>query len=364
MSSIKAGAVAAALALCAAGNAGAWDRSKAETFAVVPDIAPGIASTIEGLTVGPDGNVYTPSFGFNSAGAVPGSVPNGALFVFSPEGGLVRQVAIQGSSPHLLGLAFNPVNHKLLVCDFGAGKLLDVNPVTGASKLFYTAPAGAGLNALTFDRKGNVYVSDSFNGAVYTMGPNGESPKTWVSTAPLGNTGNPASVELGPGTGLTPPFGANGVEFNNAGTALYIANTAYHTIIKVPVNADGTAGTPSVLVTGINAPDGIAIDKHDNIWVCANQQDEIVVIDPTGKVLARLGDFDGIAEDGTHKGLLFPASPAFSADGKFLLVANLALYLPYAGVPVTAVDSQWTLKVRHYSVSRIPARIPGQGDDD
>ena len=113
-----------------------------------------------------------------------------------------------------------------------------------------------------------------------------------------------------------------------------------------------------------DAPDGIAIDKNDNIWICANQEDEIVVIDPTGKVLAKLGDFNGIADDGTHKGFLFPASPAFSADGKYLLVANLALYLPYAGVPVTAIDSQWTLKVKHYSVSRIRAVIPGQGEGD
>ena len=85
------------------------------------------------------------------------------------------------------------------------------------------------------------------------------------------------------------------------------------------------------MITGINAPDGIAIDRKDNIWICANQEDEIVVIDKTGKVIAKLGDFDGIDHNGIAQGLLFPASPAFSKDKSTLYVSNLTLYLPYAG---------------------------------
>jgi sugar lactone lactonase YvrE len=162
---------------------------------------------------------------------------------------------------------------------------------------------------------------------------------------------------LGPGTGLTPPFGANGVEFNNAHTVLYVADTAFHQIIQIPVNPDGSAGTASILITGINAPDGIAIDANDNIWICSNQEDEIVVIDKTGKVIAKRGDFRGIGEDGIAKGLLFPASLAFSKDGQWLYVSNLTLYLPFAGADL-AIDSAWTLLVKGYTVSRMPARIP------
>ena len=56
-----------------------------------------------------------------------------------------------------------------------------------------------------------------------------------------------------------PPFGANGVEFNNEYTQMYVANTAYHSIVEVPVilNPDGSvsvAGQAQVLTTGINAP--------------------------------------------------------------------------------------------------------------
>src|SRR5215469_7494742 len=101
------------------------NRAAAEIFAVLPDGSSGP----EGLTVGADGNVYVATFGFNQNGAVSGL---GQLFVFDPESHLIRQVGITGSSPHLLGLAFHPQTGALLVIDFGAGKVLNVNPVTGA----------------------------------------------------------------------------------------------------------------------------------------------------------------------------------------------------------------------------------------
>jgi len=328
--------------LAAAPAANAWDRGNVDTLTVLPDVTPGVPSSVEGLTVGPDGNIYAPTFGFNSTGALTG---NAVLFVISPNGNVLRKVTIAGSSPHMLGLAFNPVNNFLLVLDFGAGTVLHVDPKTGTSSVFAGPVAGSGLNALTFDKMGNVYISDSFNGVIWKTGPNGGALTAW-SSDPL----------LGPGTGLTPPFGANGVEFNNEGTTLFVANTAFHQIIQIPVNGDGSAGKASIFITGINAPDGIAIDRHDNLWVCANQEDEIVVLDKTGKVIAKLGDFNGI-DDGVAKGFLFPASPAFSRDGRTLYVSNLTLFLPFAGANA-AIDSAWTLEAKHYTVSQIPAVIP------
>jgi len=326
-----------------AAPAGAWDRGDVDVLMVLPDASPGKPSSVEGLTVGPDGNIYVPTFGFNAAGALTG---NSVLYVITPEGNLVRKVTIAGSSPHMLGLAFNPINGFLLVLDFGAGNVLHVDPHTGSSSVFMGPIANSGLNALTFDKAGNVYVSDSFNGVIWKTGPSGGAATAW-SNDPL----------LGPGTGLTPPFGANGVEFNNAGTVMYVANTAFHQIIQIPVKPDGSAGTAAIFITGINAPDGIAVDKHDNLWVCANQEDDIIVIDKNGKVIAKLGDFNGIDKDGVVEGLLFPASLAFSKDGKTLYVSNLTLFLPYAGAQL-AVDSAWTLKVKHYTVSKIRAVIP------
>ena len=218
----------ALLGILAATPVNAWDRGDVDVLAVLPDVTPGVPSSVEGLTVGPDDNIYVTSFGFNASGAISG---NSVLYVIKPNGNLVRKVPIAGSSPHTLGLAFNPVNGFLLVLDFGSGRVLHVDPVTGTSSVFIPPVAGSGLNALTFDKQGNVYVSDSFNGVIWKTGPLGGVPTAW-SSDPL----------LSPGTGLTPPFGANGVEFNNAGNTLFVANTATHQIIQIPVNSNGTAG--------------------------------------------------------------------------------------------------------------------------
>lgn len=317
----------------------AFDRGHVETFAVLPAGATGP----EGLTVDPDGNVYVTTFGFNAQGQVPGP---SQLFVFGPNGKLIRSVAIAGSTAHTLGLGFNPVTRDLIVLDFGAATALKVNPVTGKSSVFMTVTGSAGLNALTFDKFGNLYVSDSFQGIIWTTGPGGGAGKVWVQDALLTPNG-------------VPPFGANGIEFNNARTAMLVANTANDQIITIPVSngqsSNPTAGQPAILVNSINGADGIAIDGDDNIWVAANQGDEIVVIDPTGKVIAKLGDFEGVDERGIPQGLLFPASPAFSPDGRTLYVTNLALDLRLAtGSPASqTIDSQWTDQVRRYTVSAL-----------
>ena len=332
--------LALAIGVLAALPAHAWKRGDVDVLAVLP-FATG---SVEGITVGPDGNIYAPTFGFNAAGAISGPA---VLFVISPNGKILRKVTIAGSSGHMLGLRFNPVTGALWVLDFGAGNVLAVDTHTGGSTVLAGPIAGSALNALTFDTAGNGYVSDSFNGTIWKVGPHGGGATHWKTDPLLGN---------GAGT-LTPPFGANGVEFNNAGNVLFVANTAFHQIIQIPVNGDGSAGTASVFITGINAPDGIAIDHDDNIWICANQEDDIVVINKTGKVIAKLGDFNGFNKDGVARGFLFPASLAFSLDGKTLYVSNLTLFLPFAGA-LPAVDSAWTLQAKHYTVSKIRAVIP------
>jgi hypothetical protein len=356
--------------------ADAWERGDTEVFAVVPYLPGNVPVSIEGLTVGPDGTVYTPSFGFNSEGAVDGP-PH--LFSFRPDGALLYDKALVNPapspqpSPHLLGLAYQSSSKTLLICDLAQGIVWQANPATGKATVFMDTGlgGGSGLNALTFDKVGNVYVSDSFQGVIWKTGPDGGAPTVFIDSQTL-------SPQAANGVILVPPFGANGVEFDKKFTAMYVTNTAYHSIVRVPVtlNHDGSvspAGQAMVLTTGINAPDGIAVDRGGNLWVVANQQDEVDVIDPNAvdrlgdtlpKVIARRGDFNGIDKDGTIRGLLFPASPVFSADGTSLYVSNIALYLPFAGVPEPAIDSPWTLEVKHYTIAKIRAEIPPLADQD
>jgi sugar lactone lactonase YvrE len=313
----------------------AWNRGAVQTFAVLPAGAP----MVEGLTVGPDGNVYVSTFNPTGSGL-------SQLFVFDPQGHQVRHVNIQNSSSAMLGLAFRPGTDTLMVLDFGAGKVLTVDPVTGNSSVCITVTGASGLNALTFDAAGNVYISDSFQGIIWKNGSANSicGPATaWVT-----------SDLLKPNGGI-PPFGANGLQFNKAGTALFVANTAMDQIIKIPVSG-GAPGTPEVFTNSINGADGLVLDANDNIWVAANQADEIVVVDPSGKAIAKLGDFDGV-RGGVTDGLLFPASPAFSKDGHWLYVTNLELDLRAIGI-TQSVDSQWAAQVERHSIARLGARIP------
>ena len=325
-------------------NASAWDRGKVERFATLP----AGALNPEGIAVEPrSGDVYVT--GFNPAGTGPAQI-----YVFDDDGRFKRTITVSPSSSALLGLDFHPTTHRLLVIDFGAGNVLDVNPISGAATVFMPATAGDGLNALTFDHAGNVYVSASFTGRVYRTGPAGGAPIVWAQDPPP-----PAAQTLKP-NGF-PPFGANGLQFNSNESALFVANTANDTIVRI-ANNGGVAGTPAVFTNSINGADGLFLDEHDNIWVCANQSDEIVVVDKTGKAISKLGDFDGL-KDGKPVGLLFPASLVRSGD--WILITNLSLDLrPITGQQ--SIVSQYAADVKRHTIARIRARVLGfkHGDDD
>jgi len=63
--------------------------------------------------------------------------------------------------------------------------------------------------------------------------------------------------------------------------------------------------------------------RADRLWVVANQADEVVVLDKTGKTVAKLGDFNGLDEQGAPRGLLFPAE--MTKIGDYLYVENLSV---------------------------------------
>ena len=313
--------------------ASAWDRGGVERFATMPGDAP----HPEGITADKHGDVYVTPFDPTGKSA-------GRVVVFGSRGDLKRVLTIAGASGALLGLAFQPdtEDQVLLVLDLGQSRVWRVNPLTGAATVFAQAPAGSGLNALAFDSIGNVYISDSFKGIIWKTGPAGGTPVAWVADKLLTTTG-------------TPGFGANGLDFNSRETALFVANTGDDTVIRIPVTA-GNPGKPEVFVNSINGADGLFVDKDDddNVWVCANQADEIVVVDKTGRAIAKLGDFNGL-RGGAPVGFLFPAS--LVRKGDWIYVTNLSLDLRNVGA-AQSVDSQWAAEVTRHTISRIRAHIP------
>jgi sugar lactone lactonase YvrE len=331
----------------------AWERGKVETFATLP---PGEAHP-EGITMDREGNVYVATVAGNKP-----RTSEGTLLVFDPKGKHLRTVGIKGSSRLLLDIAFHPQTGKLLVNDYTAGKVLSVDPRTGASSVFMTVTGkNPGLNGMTFDAAGNVYVTDSHQGIIWKVGPGGGEGVAWV-TSPL----------LKP-TRLPPGIGANGLAFNNKKTALFIANTANDIVVKIPVTSSTLEpGTPEVFVNRVGGgPDGLHIDEHDNLWIACNQSNEILVLEPTqGRVIAKLGDFGGIDRNGAPIGFLWPNTFVFHGDD--VLVTNLSLDLGTAipqladelglarPVPMNlrTIDGPWARQVKIHTISKIKKRIP------
>jgi DNA-binding beta-propeller fold protein YncE len=344
-------------------QAAAWDRGKAELFATLPD---GVRFP-EGITANPaSGDIYAGTFDVGSA--------NNQLLRFDRHGRLEASRSF-GTTP-LLGLEFNPNDGKVYIAavgDFsGSGSRIvriaanfDANtaieevapiPAIGAPAP-RTVPNPDGTvdtitfgnaarvpNALTFDRAGNLYVSDSFQGAIFRIA----SPATCAPACVATTVAHDPLLA----TAGFPPFGANGIAFSRDDSALFIANTGDDRVLKL----DMASGQVTVFAESINGADGLAFDERGRLWVAANQADELVALNEDGRVVAKLGDFEGIRKNGTPEGLLFPASLVVLGDDLF--VTNLAL-------PLTpTLGDEPEEDVRRYTISRIRARVPGRDRAD
>jgi DNA-binding beta-propeller fold protein YncE len=347
------------------GSGGAWadddkgfvvDREAAQLFATLPTGA----RFPEGITANPrNGDIYVGTF---DTGA-----PN-KLIRYDRHGRL-EAIRDFGGDP-LLGLEFDADNNKVYITnvgDFsGTGSRIQriaanfdagtaIEPVADIPGIGAPGPRAVGNpdgsvdtitfgdnarvpNAMVFDSHGSLYISDSFQGAIFRIDDVAHCHApcfvATVSHDPLLAT-----------TGF-PPFGANGLALSADEKSLFIANTGDDRVLKLdltkPPLSDDAVG---VFAESINGADGIVAGRHGLLWVCANQSDEIVGVDAHGKIVARLGDFKGIRRDGSPRGLLFPASPVIVGDELF--VTNLAL--PLTPDP----NDEQEDRVTRWTVSRI-----------
>ncbi|HMH16973.1 MAG TPA: SMP-30/gluconolactonase/LRE family protein [Burkholderiales bacterium] len=320
-----------------------------DTFAVLPD---GVRFP-EGITANPDnGDIYVGTFD-----APPGNHPN-KLLRYDRHGKLIGQLDF-GNTP-LLGLEFDRAHKKVYILNVGnfAGvdskiqrvaanltQLEDVaiipgigapaprtvgNPDGSADTIMFGSGARV-PNAMVFDKAGNLYVSDSFQGAIFKV-------------ANVAGCSKPCSVETFShdpqlATPGFPPFGANGLAFNKDESVLFIANTGDDRVLSLDMGMRAV----TVLAESLNGADGLVFDKDSGLlWVCTNQADEVVALNANGKIVAKLGEFRGINRNGTPDGILFPASPVIVGDDMF--VTNLAIALtPAVGDEPEEDVTRWTI---------------------
>ncbi len=183
-------------------------------------------------------------------------------------------------------------------------------------------------NALAFDPRGNLYITESYSmaspneygpGGIWRVPPKGEA-ELWVRDGLL----------TGLGLVLGYPVGANGIACYH--DDLYVINTDKGLVVRVPMRPDGTPGQPDVWAALQEVPespmagstfpkmgDGLALDALGNVYVAVISRNAIVRINAKDKTQETIAALPGTPFD-------TPASLAFGTGKGYkegLFVTNL-----------------------------------------
>ncbi|MDQ8020801.1 MAG: hypothetical protein REI94_03120 [Moraxellaceae bacterium] len=307
----------------------------------------------EGLASNPaNGDLYVGTFDARE----PANARNNQVLRYSAGGKLLARYSF-GPQP-LTGIEF--ADGKLYILNFGASKLqrLDAsftadskledvvqfgalqpptvkprtvaNPDGSADQVSYGSVGFPAINGMVFDAEKNLYVSDSFQGAIYRI----ERATTCAPCSVSVVSRDPLLATAG-----YLPFGANGLAFGKTPGVLYICNAGDNRLLRMSL----ASGEVTVMTESLPGADGLMF--HGGLlWVVANQADVVLGLDENGLTRVRAGSFGGIAGDGSPKALLFPASTAVS--GQYMYVTNLAL-------PLTpAAGDEWEERVTRWNLAR------------
>ena len=216
-----------------------------------------IDSFIEGPVFDKQGNLYITD------------IPYGRIFRISPA--LDWELVIQYDGwPN--GLAIDDAG-KLWVADHKLG-LLRVDPQNPMVEVILTGvdEPFLGLNDLIFDSRQNLYFTDQGQtglhdpvGKVYCLEPSGKLSKI------LGNVPSP-----------------NGLVFDNAERFLFVAATRANNVWRMPIFEDKSTGKVGAFQTffGTSGPDGLAIDKQDNLYVAHASLGGVFKLNKRGELTA------------------------------------------------------------------------------
>lgn len=270
-----------------------------------------------------DANAYELAEGltFHGGKAYVGLAPTGTILAIDSKGvkTTYANVPAGGTDGYTLGLVFDSQDQLFVletknVPDAAA-------PIAG----IYKIPAGGGKslvpfatdpnlvfpNGAAFDGKGNLLVADSATGRIASVTPAGVV-STWKQDPELaGSTACNAPLPF--------PIGANGLVATS--TAVFVANTANGSILKIAIDGNGAAGAVSVIVKDCKwvGFDGIALDEDGSLLAAINGAPgklARVAMNGTVTVLAASAPLDG------------PASVAFAKwnGGRELLVTSSAFF--------------------------------------
>jgi len=273
----------------------------------------------ESIAIDKTGNMYVSMF---QTGEVRKIAPDGTQ----------STLAVLGSGPNasfpgrrLGGLAVDaPGNVYAVLNDIPATRGVWRISRDGTATRIVALPSAVTPNDLAFDARGNLYVSDSLAGMIYRATRDG-SVAVWSADPLLSGT----FAICGPFP--AGPLGANGLAFDKHGD-LFVAITSVAAIVRIPIAADGSAGTANYWVgpscPDLQGADGIRFDNDDNLYVAVNLLGKIVRVDPNGAM-------EALAAGPTDR-LYFPSSMSFGTgrgERKQVFITNFAPPILPAAIP-------------------------------
>ncbi len=139
------------------------------------------------------------------------------------------------------------------------------------------------LNGLAIDAsRDTLYATDSSSGTVWKVSLRTRTAALWTQGA-----------DFQPGSTSTSSLGANGVKVHDG--AVWVSNTGNGTLLRVPVDKDGTAGTDTVKATGLSGIDDFAFTgRGDQVLAAQNGTNQASVVGSDGMVQTVLTAADGI----------------------------------------------------------------------
>ncbi|MEJ7734084.1 MAG: SMP-30/gluconolactonase/LRE family protein [Polyangiaceae bacterium] len=193
------------------------------------------------------------------------------------------------------------------------GGIYKVPAAGGAGVLFASDALMTFPNGIVVRADGGLLVSDSAAGAVFAADAQG-TVDLWQQGGDLAGQNDFCGAPL---NGFD--IGANGIV--QVGDSVFVANNDKGSIVRIPVEGDGTAGVPVLFVApdcaNLGGADGLAADAAGDLYLAVNHQNRLVRIAGDGATTT-------LAEGPP---LDFPASPAILEAGgaATLYVTSFAL---------------------------------------
>ena len=182
------------------------------------------------------------------------------------------------------------------------------------------APGPELLNDLAFDKKGNLYVTDSFQATIWRVPKGGGQPQVWLQDSHLDGF-----------------FGPNGIRIDKESENAYFTvtfNGAFGgpgSLYKVPLKDHPTFADVQLVhtYTPFAGPDGIAFGKSGKVYVCLAGFSQISVIDsdnpnPSTNEVARYSGPAKTADPAHPLPWANPANIAFDDENERIIVTNHA----------------------------------------